>query len=195
MKIALYSNDIDTIDYWKKQLETEVSVLESPEALTQQSADTIIIADYDTAANEINRLIQDDRLPKRLAVLERAPNTTSGKRLIRQGVKAYGNSRMVNVHITQLCNTLANNKAWLYPELMAAMINDSAPAPLNIDVELMKRLTHKELEVVELVLDGLTNEGISSRLEISVRTVKAHLSAIFSKLHVTDRLALVLLLK
>ena len=195
MKIALYTHDIDTLAYWQKQLDSEATVLEEFSDIASLDSDTIIIVDYDTASVEINRLIQDDRLPKRLAILERVPSTVVGKRLVRQGVKAYGNSRMVRTHMTQLCDTLSSGKAWFYPELMSAMISDSAPSPVTIDLELFARLTHKEIEVVELVLDGLTNEGISHRLGISIRTVKAHLGAVFSKLHVNDRLGLVLLLK
>jgi len=57
------------------------------------------------------------------------------------------------------------------------------------------RLSQKEQEVVYLILEGFVNDAIASRLEITTRTVKAHVSAIFSKLHINDRVSLVLLLK
>jgi predicted ATPase/DNA-binding CsgD family transcriptional regulator len=51
-------------------------------------------------------------------------------------------------------------------------------------------LTPTELDVVRLVVTGLTNRQIGERMFISVGTVKAHLSHIFAKLGTTSRSAL-----
>jgi len=48
-------------------------------------------------------------------------------------------------------------------------------------------LTSRELEVAELVADGLTNREISARLYISVRTVTSHLDHIYTKLGLSSR--------
>ena len=48
-------------------------------------------------------------------------------------------------------------------------------------------LTTRELEVLELVRQGLANKQIARRLGITERTVKAHLTSVFSALGVTDR--------
>jgi DNA-binding NarL/FixJ family response regulator len=49
------------------------------------------------------------------------------------------------------------------------------------------RLSAREREVLELVSQGLPNKLIARRLEISEKTVKAHLTRVFSQLGVTDR--------
>lgn len=51
-------------------------------------------------------------------------------------------------------------------------------------------LTARESEIVDLVIAGCRNREISERLTISEKTVKAHLSNIFAKLGVRDRLEL-----
>jgi predicted ATPase/class 3 adenylate cyclase/DNA-binding CsgD family transcriptional regulator len=51
-------------------------------------------------------------------------------------------------------------------------------------------LTAAELNVVELVSEGLSNKDIAERLFLSPRTVQAHLSHVYSKLGVTSRLQL-----
>ena len=51
----------------------------------------------------------------------------------------------------------------------------------------MEGLTSRELEVLQMVGQGLTNKEVAQRLFISDRTVQAHLSNIFSKLQVTSR--------
>lgn len=56
-------------------------------------------------------------------------------------------------------------------------------------------LTHRERDVAKMLGEGLSNKLIASMLNISERTVKAHLTSIFQKLGVQDRLQLALLIK
>ena len=49
------------------------------------------------------------------------------------------------------------------------------------------QLTAREVEVLTLVRDGLANKQVARQLEISERTVKAHLTSAFSRIGVTDR--------
>jgi DNA-binding NarL/FixJ family response regulator len=53
-------------------------------------------------------------------------------------------------------------------------------------------LSAREMEVIELVVQGYKNRDIAQKLFISEKTVKNHLSAIFNKLGVSDRLELTL---
>ena len=48
-------------------------------------------------------------------------------------------------------------------------------------------LSPRELEVLELVAAGLTNEAIAERLSLSVRTVERHLSNVYAKLRVSGK--------
>lgn len=48
-------------------------------------------------------------------------------------------------------------------------------------------LTAREREVLDLVAEGLANKAIARRLGISEKTVKTHLTSVFSALGVTDR--------
>lgn len=48
-------------------------------------------------------------------------------------------------------------------------------------------LTDRELEVLELVADGLGTAAIAKQLGLSIKTVRNYLSRIFSKLHLVDR--------
>lgn len=52
-------------------------------------------------------------------------------------------------------------------------------------------LTRRELEMLELLADGLSNADIAGRLYVSPETVKAHLRNLFGKLGVSDRTAAV----
>jgi len=74
------------------------------------------------------------------------------------------------------------------------VVNESAYArnqlKRNLDL-----LTHREVDVVKMLGEGLSNKAIASKLNISDRTVKAHLTSIFQKLDVQDRLQLALLIR
>jgi DNA-binding NarL/FixJ family response regulator len=48
-------------------------------------------------------------------------------------------------------------------------------------------LTDRELEVLRLVAEGMANKQIARKLGISERTVKAHLTSVFQRLGVSDR--------
>jgi two-component system NarL family response regulator len=61
-------------------------------------------------------------------------------------------------------------------------------------IERLAYLTEREQEIAALVGSGGTNKQIAKQLAISERTVKAHLTEIFRKLGIADRLKLALLL-
>ena len=65
----------------------------------------------------------------------------------------------------------------------ATVVDRAAPA---------EELTARELEVLRLLAQGLNNSAIAEMLSISDRTVQAHLTNIFAKMHVTSRLEAVL---
>ena len=51
----------------------------------------------------------------------------------------------------------------------------------------LEQLTERECQVLALVAEGFPNRQIARRLEISEKTVKAHLTSIFQRIGVTDR--------
>jgi DNA-binding NarL/FixJ family response regulator len=59
----------------------------------------------------------------------------------------------------------------------------------------LRTLTLRELDVAKMISTGENNKIIASTLNISERTVKAHLTSIFQKLKVQDRLRLAILFK
>jgi LuxR family maltose regulon positive regulatory protein len=61
---------------------------------------------------------------------------------------------------------------------------DSAPLPSN---PLVEPLTERELEVLQLLVAGLSNQAIAQELIVTVGTVKRHINSIYSKLAVNSR--------
>jgi DNA-binding NarL/FixJ family response regulator len=69
---------------------------------------------------------------------------------------------------------------------VSALLGDvrDAPAPAP---DLVESLTPREIEVLQLLTQGLPNKGIAQRLGISDHTVKFHVNAILGKLGVQSR--------
>jgi DNA-binding NarL/FixJ family response regulator len=90
-------------------------------------------------------------------------------------------------------NKVHQGEVWLDRSMMGSVLNEMTQAP-EIDPEKGKiaSLTDREREVIALIAEGLKNKEIGKRLFISETTVTHHLSSIFSKLEVTDRLELVI---
>jgi DNA-binding NarL/FixJ family response regulator len=65
------------------------------------------------------------------------------------------------------------------------------PTPARVESRPGSDLTPREVEVLQLVAAGLTNPGIAAHLHLSISTVRAHLTSIFSKINVHTRAAAV----
>lgn len=201
MDVIIYSADITTIDIWKKKepLANAISFTDAHSLLAylKQNPSSIVVADYDSIASELNALLSGGTTIEKLIVLERVPEIITGKSLIFNGIKAYGNSSMLLHHLEQMLYAVYEGNIWSYPELTAFLAKTKNKKELSVEAKelLNNRLSPKEQEIVYLTLNGFTNDAIANTLNITQRTVKAHITSIFSKLHVNDRLALVLLLK
>lgn len=74
-------------------------------------------------------------------------------------------------------------------------VKDSTNDLLTLDDVAQYGITGRELEVIRLIKQGLTNKEIASYLSISVNTVNNHIANIFSKTNVRSRIDLLNLLQ
>ncbi len=201
MQIIFFSTNSNMINEWidRHTIHSNVSCYDliSLDKELNSYESYVLICDYDSISHDLNTLISENKLPKNCIVLEKSPTIVTGKQLISKGIKAYGNSRMLTHHYLQMLQTVIDKNTWTYPELTSALIKSANKINLDDDAkELIKnRLTNKESEVTYLILEGLSNNAIAQKLNITTRTVKAHITSLFNKLHVNDRVSLVLLLK
>lgn len=97
--------------------------------------------------------------------------------------------------------TLIAGETWLPRRLIAKIITTFVDDIKTNETETIKQgdylatLTSRECEVAKLVTQGLNNKLIARQLDVSERTVKAHLGNIFQKLDIDNRLMLALTLK
>ena len=74
---------------------------------------------------------------------------------------------------------VAGGGSALDPKVVSALVAAQEDGPLA-------RLSARELDVLRLMAEGLTNSGIASRLILSARTVEAHVGNLMTKLNITD---------
>jgi LuxR family maltose regulon positive regulatory protein len=74
-----------------------------------------------------------------------------------------------------------------YAARLLASFSESGVAPAPSRQPLIEPLTVRELEILRLIADGLTNQEIARRLVLAVGTVKTHTASLYRKLDVSSR--------
>ena len=80
----------------------------------------------------------------------------------------------------------ASGEAVLHPRVAARVVLELHGAR-RTEPNVFHDLSDRELQVLKLIAEGLHNSEIASRLYVSEKTVKSHVSNILSKLHLADR--------
>ncbi len=86
--------------------------------------------------------------------------------------------------IIQAVYDVQEGKSVLDPTIARKLMTQLAGQPIDKPIE---SLTPREMDVLKLAAQGLTNKAIGVQLSVSDRTVQGHLANIFGKLHVTTR--------
>jgi NarL family two-component system response regulator LiaR len=105
---------------------------------------------------------------------------------IRAGALSYVLKDISSTELAKAVRKAAQGEAMINPRVAARLVQevrgnrDVAPNPFT-------DLTDREMEVLRLIADGLSNAKIAEQLVISEKTVKGHVSNILGKLHLVDR--------
>lgn len=131
-----------------------------------------------------------------LLVLADHPSENEGISLLKLGVMGYCNSHIAPELLNKAVLAVRNGEVWagrkLIQRLIANLGSETATAPPTD--RLLSSLTEREREIAHQVARGQSNKAIGEQLDITERTVKSHLSSIFHKIGIQDRLQLALLL-
>ncbi len=98
--------------------------------------------------------------------------------------------------LVEAIRVIAAGEALLAPSVTRRLLDRFAtllPPPEAAQNKALSDLTERELEVLKLVARGMSNAEIAEHLVVSETTVKTHVSRIFSKLELRDRVQAVIL--
>lgn len=117
------------------------------------------------------------------------------------GAKGYVPKGVPSSILLQAMKAVHNGGSWIdkeipswetFEEIVQGQSRSREAAP-QVD-ESIKSLTKREMEILRLVAEGLTNDEIGKKIFISEKTVKTHLTNIFDKLKVNNRFKAALML-
>jgi len=127
------------------------------------------------------------------------PNDREGLAALKSGARAYCSSETDSALLRKAVTVVLKGEIWVARNVYAPLLEELTSLterrhkefPPNLDTRL-DRLTPREREIAQLIGGGASNKEIAGRLNITEATVKAHLTAIFRKLGLSDRLGLAL---
>jgi DNA-binding NarL/FixJ family response regulator len=133
-----------------------------------------------------------------IIVIDNPPLLENDKvELFKLGVHGFCQRDISSELLTKAVEAVLNGELWMQRSLVTRIIDEltqggsSAKAAKSLsDGSPIQCLTPRELEVARMVHKGGNNKSIARTLDISERTVKAHLSSIFRKLNIENRLHL-----
>ena len=128
----------------------------------------------------------------RIIALSDGEVTSDVVEAMRRGARGFLDKQSPVELLLKCVRKVHAGEIWLNGRLTEAVLHtfgtQQPVSKLNGKAELSRR----EMEVIQLVIQGYKNKDIAQKLFISEKTVKNHLSAIFNKLGVSDRLELTL---
>lgn len=119
-----------------------------------------------------------------------SPNDSEGQKMILAGAKGYFHSYSPASVMNTMLEHVNNDHIWIGQDLLSRLLSQVSSKLPRMTSSWKKDLTPREIEVAQRVALGHSNQLIADDLQISERTVRAHLSSVFEKLDVTDRLML-----
>lgn len=132
-----------------------------------------------------------------LVLLADEPSQDEAMAALAAGAAGYCNGHAAPEVLRQVATVVENGGIWVGRGLMQRLLTATARlAPAGEDNEQAWRapLTPREQETAVLLAKGASNKEIARQLEITERTVKAHVGAMLEKLGARDRLQLSLII-
>ena len=148
--------------------------------------------DIDNQDHELlQRLCRGDFGAARVLILSSTPDDAEAVRWLGHGAAGYLHAFSLPETLRQVVAVVESGGVWVGSQLMQQLCArfGQLSKPQH---PLLSALTEREREVVAHLRTGKSNKQIARDMDISERTVKAHLTAIFGKLGVPDRVQLLL---
>lgn len=132
-----------------------------------------------------------------LFVLADIPLEQEGVEMVRAGVLGYANTHLRKEILKEAVKVISLGEIWVSKRLLQWLVQHCGTPALDKmntgSFMALETLTPGEQKVLRHLLDGDSNKQIAHKLNITERTVKAHLTSIYRKTGVQDRLHLALL--
>lgn len=116
---------------------------------------------------------------------------------LRLGARGYFDQQLSFDRLHEAIQLILHGEVWVERHVISGLIDEISQPPQISEEQkaALAQLSPKEVEVAKRVSHGATNKMIARDMQITERTVKAHLTTIFHKLDLADRLSLAILFR
>jgi DNA-binding NarL/FixJ family response regulator len=156
-------------------------------AFPQTDRPTTLLIDLPTPLPDVIKTLKDNRPALGLLVLVQSYDLAEIIPLLKAGATGCLSRDAAVSDLARAIIAVGRGEIVLPPAIAArALLALARGEPIGSE-DLIEPLTDREVEVLRLLGQGLTNKDIAQTLTLSVRTIDAHLRGIFAKLDVHSR--------
>ncbi len=134
---------------------------------------------------EVLQEIRSNEIPIKVMMLTIHNEIDYLLRAIEIGADGYASKNIKFEELKEAIDLIVQGESFIQKELLPLL--NSKIEKKNKELDKIKSLTKRELEVLNSIASGNSNREIATTLKISERTVKNHIFNIFKKIEVSDR--------
>lgn len=157
------------------------------EAVEKAMADRVDLAILDVSMPRLTGLqataeLRRRQVPIRVLILSVHDNEQYFFEALRAGASGYVLKSAANRDLVDACRAAMRGEPFLYPPAVTALVRDFLDQARRGEAVPEDPLTPRELQVVKLIAEGYTSDGIAEELVISRKTVDRHRANLLQKL-------------
>ena len=155
-------------------------------------APQVVVVDASICAESEEALVHHlGLLPTKpaIVVLVGPSDVKSAVRLLKAGAVATVTMTAPSSELITAVRLAASGTKWISPPLLAGVLSLLQESPDSNRDGRLGQLTARELEILQLVVDGQSRREIAERLSLSIETVRTHMCRIMNKLDVHSAVA------
>jgi DNA-binding NarL/FixJ family response regulator len=206
-RVLFFSDNKKLITFWSSVLNAYYQIDTVSDLSADFTADVAIV-DADKIIENQNLLTIFNKKTTRFLIIGTDWSEENQIKAIASGAAGYCNKTEPSNLLLQAIERILKGDIWIQRHLVSQVIGalvkmkyakaETEANQVSKQAEsskLLLTLSSREQDVAKMICSGDSNKAIASSLFISERTVKAHLTSIFKKLSIPDRLHLALFIK
>jgi len=108
--------------------------------------------------------------------------------LLEAGAAGYLMKSARGQDLVEAVRAIRSGESVLHPKIIERLLKQAMAKPAEgLNHKIKDLLSDREMEMLKLLATGMSNKEIADKLYLSLRTVKAHMSNIFTKMNVASR--------
>ena len=208
MKVLCCNTNDSVLEHWKKvcpkgyELVQSKNIKSSSDLISQNLFDyCFIYLGADDFSVQVEQVVDlRERHPSlKIIAFPHLRSQSAAIRMLSKGVNGQCSPFIAKEQLKLVLSVVDSGEIWGGKDFIQQLIKQSSTSVETSDDSMLFEgvdlLSEREVSVARFIAKGLANKEVARELDVTERTVKAHLTAIYKKLHLKDRLSLALLVK